>query len=159
MQKTRDYEKTFRGFDEDDGVYRVRLYEDESGQETPVVVISDLPENTSTSVTNIIEVLAAEVAEELGVVWADTRFIEHVPRTEVQLQEGIPETFARVTFSAFKAAVAGFVEIRPVFVGRVQRPSFGKPEWRHATREEVAEMLGEDIGGDSLPAGRQKEAS
>ena len=169
--KTRDYTKTFRGLGADAGVCRVRLYEDldeepsgaetsqtfRQGPESPIVVISDPPENTNTSVTNIAEFLFAEVAEELGVVWADTRFMEHYPRTESQLRCGIPEGFSLVTFSAFENAVAGFVEMRRVSVGGVMRPTFGMPDWQHLSRKEVAKLLGVDLGGEIVPEPEEPE--
>ena len=151
MRKTRDYTKDFRGLHSDGGVMRVRLYEDEEGREGPVVVLSDPPENHNTSITNIVEILAAEVAEELGVVGADTRFIEHYPRTGQQLRHGIAEEFTLVTFSAFQEAPAECVKIRQAWVGGVLRPTFGTPEWAHLNRREVAALLGEDIGGEVLP--------
>lgn len=151
MKKTRDYERGFRGLWSDGGVCRVRLYEDETGTEAPVIVLSELPSNENTSVTYIVEVLAAEVAEELGVVRAGLRVVEHYPRTDRDLRDGLAETFDLVSFSGIEAAIAGFVEVRRVNVGGVTRPSFGEPDGEHLARAEVARLLGEDIGGEVLP--------
>lgn len=94
MRKTRDYKRPFRDLWSEGGVCRVRLYEDrEAGEEPPVVVLSELPENHNTSVTNLIEVLGCEVVAELEVLGAYTRFIEHYPRTKAQLRAGVEETF------------------------------------------------------------------
>ncbi|CAA9574758.1 MAG: hypothetical protein AVDCRST_MAG19-3197 [uncultured Thermomicrobiales bacterium] len=50
----------YRGtWDKDpEGVGRVRLFH--RGNETPVLLLSKLPENASTAVTNMVEILAAE---------------------------------------------------------------------------------------------------
>ena len=63
MPKTADYLYAFRGtFDrEPHGVCWVRVFE-EVGQ-TPVIVMGELPQNTSTSVTNMAEYLAPELIQ------------------------------------------------------------------------------------------------
>ncbi len=61
LRKTVDTRYAFRGtYDRDPhGMCRVRVLESETG--TPVLLITELNENHSTSVTNMIEVLAAEL--------------------------------------------------------------------------------------------------
>jgi hypothetical protein len=63
MPKTADYLCAFRGtFDrEPHGICWVRVFE-EAGQ-TPVMVMGELPQNTSTSVTNMAEYLAPELIQ------------------------------------------------------------------------------------------------
>src|SRR5690349_18470569 len=49
----------FRGFWDDGGICRLRIFESDDGP--PVVVLTELPENTTTSITNLIEHLAPEI--------------------------------------------------------------------------------------------------
>ena len=76
MKKTHDYIHEYRGYWSDGGRCRVRIYREEG--RGPVVVCSQLPDNTNISVTNMAEYLAAEVIEGHGMptplVW-----IEHYP--------------------------------------------------------------------------------
>lgn len=53
LPKTHDYTYRYRGYWDDDGICRVRIFQD--GTRTPVIVASQLPENTSTSITNMAE--------------------------------------------------------------------------------------------------------
>ena len=64
MPKTVDYLYAFRGtFDrEPHGVCWVRVFEEEG--QTPIIVMGELPQNTSTSVTNMAEYLAPELIQQ-----------------------------------------------------------------------------------------------
>src|SRR5215211_1815337 len=62
MQKTHDYQYAFRGTwdKEPEGKCRVRILMREEDPQ-PVMVLTELNDNESTSVTNMVEVLAAEL--------------------------------------------------------------------------------------------------
>jgi hypothetical protein len=62
VKKTHDYIHHYRGYWSDGGKCRIRIYR-EDGQ-SPVVICSQLPDNDNTSVTNIVEYLAAEIIRE-----------------------------------------------------------------------------------------------
>ena len=64
MNKTHDYIYHYRGYWSDGGRCRIRIYREEG--RAAVVVCSQLPDNTNTSVTNMAEYLAAEVIEDHG---------------------------------------------------------------------------------------------
>ena len=80
-----------------------------------MVVCSQLPDNTNTSVTNMAEYLAAEVIEEHGLptplVW-----IEHYPEHEGKIGE-----WSLVRFSSW--------EVEEVRLGTVWRRKVGSPRW------------------------------
>ncbi len=59
MKKTHDYVHEYRGYWSDGGKCRIRIYR--GGGQLPVVVCSQLPDNTS--VNNMVGYLAAEVVE------------------------------------------------------------------------------------------------
>ena len=82
MRLTEDYIHAFRGPAGARSACRVRLYvpdeEDEAFGDAPVVIVSELANNSGTSVTNAIEQIAAEVMDTL----TPTRipiFVEHYP--------------------------------------------------------------------------------
>src|SRR5215204_6030403 len=79
VKKTHDFIHRYRGYWSDGGKCRIRIYgEDRSA---PVVICSQLPDNPNTSVTNMVEYLAAEVIEEHCLPTPLT-WIEHYPEHE-----------------------------------------------------------------------------
>jgi hypothetical protein len=101
----------------------------------PVVVLSELPSNNNTSVTNLVECLAAEVLtdyfpERIGQNPA-FHCVEHYPR-----KPGSPllESFDLVTFELT-------IPKRRLAHGKY-RLSLGTPRWRRITRGELERMIG-----------------
>lgn len=113
MKKTHDYVHHYRGYWSDGGRCRIRIY-CEDGR-APMVVCSQLPDNDNTSVTNMVEYLAAEVIEErrlpTPLVW-----IEHYPEHKEEIGE-----YSLVRFSGW--------DLEEVCVGGVRRLRIGKPQW------------------------------
>ena len=120
------------------GVCRIRVYRPAGFP--PVVIATELPENDSTSITNLAEQLAAEVleaylpdraGEDRPFVW-----IEHYPR---QASGGVRlvESFDLVTFSDYRPRQ----ELR---AGR-WRVCIGEPAWRRLSRAQVELMIGEPL--------------
>jgi hypothetical protein len=77
-----DYRYAYRGYHSEGGICRVRIFEQEGS--VPVIIVSELTENTNTSITNMCEYLACEIIrahfpqgfeEEEPVIW-----IEHYER-------------------------------------------------------------------------------
>lgn len=103
--QTHDYEHTYDGMGNREGVCRIRIYENLSL--APIVLCSALAKNDGTSITNLIEYIAAEVLTrffrdrlESGdepVIW-----IEYYP-----LQESPFEHLLRVTFTRYTAQCYG----------------------------------------------------
>jgi hypothetical protein len=84
VKKTHDYIHHYRGYWSDGGKCRIRIYQEDG--HTPVVICSQPPDNENTSVTNIVEYLAAEIINEHGLptplIW-----IEHYPEHEGEVEE------------------------------------------------------------------------
>lgn len=79
---TCDYRYRYRGHWTDGGVCRVRAYEAPGA--TPVLLVTELPENENTSVTNMAEYLAAElIARHFPHRFEDAEpviWVEHYPQ-------------------------------------------------------------------------------
>ncbi len=126
MNKTHDYVHRYRGYWSDGGKCRIRIYRGEG--ELPVVVCSQLPENTNTSVTNMAEYLAAEVVEACSLP-ASLVWLEHYPEHEGRIGE-----WSRVRFSSW--------EVEEVLLGGVRRRRVGSPRWSHLAPEEAEGLTG-----------------
>jgi hypothetical protein len=136
--KTRDERYHFRGYWSEGGVCRVRVYQ--APGLIPVAVCSELEENTNTSITNLAEVLAAEIialflpdrfeAEE-PVIW-----VEHYPgRSDPRRNTKGRAEFDRVTFASWTPRVRR--------MGGVDRRTLGEPDWHPLPRSQVASLIGE----------------
>lgn len=141
MAKTADYLHAFRGtWDrEPHGVCWVRVFE-EDGQ-TPVIVMSELPQNTSTSVTNMAELLAPELIQR----HFRHRFEEDPPAIflEHYVEERTPQgrlgrkaTWDRLSFHSWTP--------RRVWLSGQERISFGDPHWEHLPEHDVETLLGRE---------------
>lgn len=132
-----DTEYAFQGYwdAKPEGKCRVRLIEKNGAP--PVLLITELPDNPSTSVTNIMEHLAPEIIrtflpqafEELEL----PTIIEHY-----EAQRDIEETFDLVTFA--------HAAPRKVWLGGRERISLGEPHWKRLPLEEAKALLGEIDG-------------
>jgi hypothetical protein len=148
MEKTHDYEYAFRGTwdKEPAGRCRVRILQEDG--KPPTMVLTELNSNPSTSVTNMVEVLAAElIAKHFPVrfeaVGEDpVTLIEHYEpqRDDGRGRRGKP-TYDRVTFGDWRP--------RKIWLGGQERLSLGEPDWRHLPDEEVKTLL--DQEADDLP--------
>jgi hypothetical protein len=126
--KTYDYIHHYRGYWSDGGKCRIRIYQEDG--HAPVVICSQLPENKTTSVTNMAEYLTAEVIEEQGLATPLT-WIEHYPE-----QRGKPGEYSLVRFSCW--------ERREVRLGDVWRYRIGSPDWSPLHPLEVQAALREE---------------
>ncbi len=105
------------------------------GDGVPVVVLTELPFNNNTSVTNLVEYLAAEVLasylpERIGRK-PPFHCVEHYPRGG---GSRLPETFDLVTFDL------AIPERRRVHGGELS--SLGTPHWQRITRGELERLIG-----------------
>ena len=117
------------------GRCRIRLYLPDDSADAPVIICSQRPENSGQSVTNAAEYIAAEVISGHGLsVETPPVWIEHHPRSEVERQAGLKETFDLVLFSDY--------EVREVLVDREWRRTIGKPMWKALDRISVDVLIG-----------------
>jgi hypothetical protein len=147
MPKTADYLCAFRGtFDrEPHAVCCVRVFEEEG--HTPIIVMSGLPQNTSTSVANMAEYLAPELIqrhfprrfEELP----PAIFLEHyVEERTPEVRLGRKATWDRLSFHSWAP--------RRVWLSGRERIAFGDPHWEHLPERDVETLIGRH-GMHALP--------
>jgi hypothetical protein len=121
VKKTHDYVQHYRGYWSDGGRCRIRIYCEDGC--APVVLCSQPPDNSNTSVTNMAEYLAAEVMGEHKLPTPLT-WIEHYPEHEGEIGE-----YSLTTFSDW--------ELQEVCLGGIWRLRVGVPSWSHLRLEEV----------------------
>ena len=126
MRKTHDYIHFYRGYWSDGGKCRIRIYRGDG--QIPVVICSQLPDNTNTSVTNMAEYLAAEAIEEHGLPTPLT-WIEHYPE-----HEGESGEWSLVEFSSWR--------VEEVCLGGIWRRRTGSPAWSYLSPDEVEDRTG-----------------
>ena len=119
------------------GVCWVRVFAEEG--QTPVIVMSEFPQNTSTSVTTMAELLAPELIqrhfprrfEELP----PAIFLEHYGEERTpQGRLGRKATWDRLSFHSWA--------LRRVWLSGQERIAFGEPHWEHMPEHEVEALLG-----------------
>lgn len=125
----------YRGYHSDGGQCRIRIYEGKTPADPPIVIATELPKNENTSITNMVEMLAAEVLlaylphrkdEALPFVW-----IEHYV---AERYRGEPESLAEVTFANYTP--------HRIMTFRAERYSLSSPTWKHITRPMLNYMIG-----------------
>ena len=145
--KIHDAPYTYRGYydAEPAGLSQVRLFSRPSAR--PVIVITDLPENPTTSVTNLMETLVPELIRDLGkTAWFEEAqppiVIEHLPPLNPRDQRDQLSEYRRTD----EYSEATFTNWRPktIWIGGRERLSLGEPNWRYMRREEVVSLIGED---------------
>jgi hypothetical protein len=122
---------------EPEGVCRVRLFH--RGNEPPVLVLSELPENASTSVTNMMEVLAAEAIARFcpeRFEWEEPAIVlEHYPEERNRRGRiGHHATWDRLSFGSWSP--------RKIWLGGRERVSLGEPKWHPIPQAEVERLIG-----------------
>ena len=89
-----DFEFVFTACNGCAGVCRVRAF---SFGGAPVVILTELAENSGPSVTNALEALCAQLCDALGLDANDAVWIEHYGAAPA---DGLPERFAAVNFGS-----------------------------------------------------------
>ena len=141
MRLIEDYTHAFRGPTGGRSACRVRLYLPDAAEpgetldDVPVVIVSEIPDNPGTSVTNAIEQIAAEVmdAHRFAMGRAPV-FVEHYPP---RAAGGRDETFDLVDFAHH--------EVREVMRGGIWHKEIGSPTWAHLSRREVEVLVGSPV--------------
>ena len=131
----------------------MRVFEEAS--QTPVMVMGELPQNTSTSVTNMAEYLAPELIQR----HFPQRFEELPPAIflEHYVEERTPEgrlgrkpTWDRLSFHSWAP--------RRVWLSGQERIAFGDPHWEHLPEHEVEALArpGRDAGAAATGSDSQR---
>jgi hypothetical protein len=141
MRLIEDYVHAFRGPTGGRSACRVRLYwpgvaePGEAFGDAPVVIVSELPDNPGTSITNAIEQIAAEVMDaHLLAMGRAPVFVEHYPP---RATGGRDETFDLVVFAHY--------EVREVIRGGIWHKEIGSPTWSHLSRRQVEVLVGSPV--------------
>jgi hypothetical protein len=113
------------------GGCRIRIYLPEEEQDAPAVICSELPNNGGTSVTYVVEQLAAEVIRShrlpTPLVW-----IQHWPKESTNGRE---DSFELVVFSSYE------VTERAPYLGET-RAWIGVATWKRLDRATVEVLVG-----------------
>jgi len=138
--KAIDITHQFRGYHADGGVCRIEVYT--APGLPPLVVATELPENTNTSVTNLAEYLAAEVMERYltadQLAGHDPPFVwvERYQRRQPHPTSGEHEDWSLVTFGHYRRELTR--QNAPLGGWRYR---IGDPDWRHLPREDFETLL------------------
>jgi hypothetical protein len=135
LPKTHDFRYAYRGYYDEGGICRVRLFQDM--RRPPLILVSQLEENRNTSVTNMAEYLAAEI----GAKHFPDRFeqadpfvyLEHYRYPE-ERDPVLREIWSRVRFDSYTP--------RLVTLGGVMRTKLGLPRWTYLPPMDVTRLIG-----------------
>ena len=151
--KTHDYEHAFRGYWDRGNEARCRVRILQRDGSPPIVILTELPDNESTSITNMIErvtleVIAKHLPHRLEVIDEPPAIvIEHYPPRPGERRGRLDgATYDLVTFGSWRP--------RMVRHGADNRPSLGEPEWRHMPADEARALLGDEADDLSPVAGQ-----
>lgn len=146
-----ELEHVYRDWKGAQGHCRVRIYHaTEASGYLPVVIVTNPNDNDGPSVTNTIEQLGAEILSrylpEQDGLEPPFVLIEHYPDRQPRGVDArwhdpfFAETFDLLTFETWSP--------RPRWTGskRGMFPSFGTLKWRHISREDVEQLVGELLG-------------
>ena len=143
MHLASDYIQPYRSAGGRQTQCRVRIYLPNEVRDAPVVICSELPNNSGGSITNSAEVIAAGVirSHELPtpLVW-----IEHLPKESTSGAE----TFELVVFSSYE------VEERAPYPGET-RARIGAVIWKRLDRATVKVLVGGKVQGGRWSQARQ----
>lgn len=156
MRLVHDYIMPYRGFYTTGGLCRARIYyRANSDKDAPpaIAVLSEIPENENTSITNLCETLFCELSLDRSLP-EGTWLIEHYPRDENQLRAGLSEELDLVSFGPLSSPPDGEAAGLPyVFraIGGVSRPTFGPASWERIERDVLQWYLGASFEWEPQP--------
>ncbi len=138
LPKTHDFRYVYRGYYDEGGICRVRLFQDHV--QSPIMLITQLEENRNTSITNMAEFLGAE----LGALYLPHRleerepfrFIEHYPQASQEDKRWGVE-YSRVTFDSYTPKL--------FLLHGVLRPKLGLPRWSYLPSHAVPRLIGPSV--------------
>lgn len=156
MRLAYDYMMPYRGYHRPGGLCRVRIYYPEpSDKDAPpaIAVLSEIPENENTSITNLAETLFCELSLDRGLS-RGTWFIEHYPRDENQRRAGLSEETDLVSFGPLSGSPVGEAAGLPYVlraIGGVSRPTFGPASWEPIEQDMLQWYLGGSFDWEPVP--------
>jgi len=134
LQLTTDYVYDYAGYSNCESRCRVRIYD--GPDQSPVFLVEELQDNPGTSITNMVEYLAAELATRHCPQRLEEpepfRWIERYPRTERERRRGMLE-YSLVTFASYRPTVV-------MRWGR-RRRTLGKADWRYVDGTTIEQLL------------------
>lgn len=140
MEQTHDYRHHFTAANGFEGCCRVRVFEGGDDPEVrSVVLMSD--QGDGPSVTNAVEIIAAEVARDRGLDPEATVFLEHYPRAASEIRHGLKEEFDLVRFGHHDPQETQ---------RRTRVYRFGTPAWAPYGREGVQRLIGRKLPDERL---------
>jgi hypothetical protein len=135
MRQIADYVHEYEGYGRCPSRCRIRFYG--AGDRPPVFLLRELTDNPGTSITNMAEYLAAELAARHGPQRLEEHepllWIEHYLRTERERRLGMVE-YSLATFSSYRPCVERYH-------GSLRR-KLGAPAWKYVDKEMIREILG-----------------
>lgn len=145
--KVLDVIHSYDGYYDHEGRCRVRIWQG-AGLE-PVVVITEPPDNPSTSITNLAEHLWPEVLAAYLPGWLEQaehcHLIEHYPGQVERSGRRERSSFDRVAFASWTPRI-GRDHGKP-------RVTLGEPSWQAVPRPELVALIGEDgLEGERVDA-------
>src|SRR3954454_11418382 len=134
MRKVIEYRYCYRGTWLDGAICGIAVFLPEAGDRDrrPLIRCTEFHENAGTSVTNMAEVLAAEIVARHFPALLDAdacpvqpvRWVEYYPPAP-----GLPGEYDEVTFDPWR--------IRVIWLGGVRRRALGAPAWHRLRPEEI----------------------
>ena len=135
LMKVADFRHAYRGYYDEGGVCRVRLFQ--KATLPPLAVVSQLDENKNTSITNMAEYLAAEIGAKHFPHRFETKepfvWVEHYRHPE-EADPLLQEIWSRVTFDTYTPKI--------VTLGGVVRTKLGLPRWKYLPPTDIARLIG-----------------
>lgn len=143
-RKLHDVRYPYRGYYRDDGITRIRIY-DRPVSGVPLVIATELPENTNTSITNMCEYLAWEIAAR----YLPGRVEHEHPFDWVEHYVGEP-THPNPHRREDSFSLAHFADYIPtvIWLGGQRRICIGQPTWTHLGRDDLEALLGMPLERD-----------
>lgn len=129
----------FTGFNGSPSRCRVRVYlpAEGSGHDTYIVILTDDKDAFGTSITNMVEYLAAPLCARFRIPAERAVFIEHYDYRRATGRgqgTGQAESFSRVLF---RVPAGGDKEAADY----IHELTLGKPDWRHTDKQSVEQLI------------------
>ena len=133
------------GFGKWDSKCRIRIY-DHDGFE--VCVVTELPDNPGTSITNCAETLAGMAIAHFGLNFQRFIWIEHYLADD-RGALGVPAIFREESFDLVSFGIN--VQPNPLDPkGRVGKAKFVNPQWKRLKKAHVESLIGEDLNNNDM---------
>lgn len=148
MELTHDEVIEFPGFHNTAAIAHVRVFE--TAGKTPVVIVGELDDNPSTSITNAAEAVADVIQQRYFRDGREFEYFEYYPRA---LGEGTEPDYDRVEFDLQvpderrTEHLGQVVDIASgtVHHGAALRGGFRRPNWRYVGKDAMEKIVGYEL--------------